>query len=71
MKKLTTILGAGALAFTLGGFAFAADEPAPAGDAAAAISGRAEEVRVAAANRAAEVHRRGQEEVWPDVSVLQ
>jgi hypothetical protein len=33
MKKLTTILGAGALAFTLGGFAFAADEPAPAGDA--------------------------------------
>jgi hypothetical protein len=33
MKKLSTILGAGALAFTLGGFAFAADEPAPAGDA--------------------------------------
>ena len=32
MKKLTTILGAGALAFTLGGFAFSADEPAPAGD---------------------------------------
>ena len=31
MKKLSTILGAGALAFSLGGFAFAADEPA--GDA--------------------------------------
>ncbi len=33
MIKLTTILGAGALAFTLGGFAFAAEEPAPVGDA--------------------------------------
>ncbi len=33
MTKLSTILGAGALALSLGGFAFAADEPAPAGDA--------------------------------------
>ena len=34
MKKLSTILGAGVLALSLGGFAFAADEPAkPADDA--------------------------------------
>ena len=34
MKQLSTILGAAALALSLGGFAFAADEPAqPAGDA--------------------------------------
>ena len=34
MNKFSTILGAGALALSLGGFAFAADEPAkPAGDA--------------------------------------
>lgn len=33
MKKLITTFAAGALALSLGGFAFAADEPAPAGDA--------------------------------------
>jgi hypothetical protein len=33
MKTLSTMLGACALALTLGSFAFAADEPAPTGDA--------------------------------------
>jgi hypothetical protein len=33
MNKLSTILVAGALALSLGGFAFAADEPAKADDA--------------------------------------
>ena len=47
MKTLSTILSAGALALSLGGFAFAADEPAD-GRRGAAVSGRPEEVRVAA-----------------------